>query len=82
VGDLVTSLGLTQPQVSKHLGVLRRVGLVRCRTAGRQRFYRVDGAALRPIHEWASRFEQLWDDRFDRMDDVLAELQREAGGDA
>jgi len=57
VGDLVDRLRLTQPQVSKHLGVLRSVDLVRCRTVGRQRLYRVNAPALRPIHDWVSAFE-------------------------
>lgn len=75
VGDLVERLGLGQPQVSRHLGVLRRVDLVRCRAAGRQRLYRVNGAALEPIHHWLRTFERQWDDRLDRLDDLLGELQ-------
>lgn len=77
VGDLVDRLGLTQPQVSKHLGVLRRVNLVRCRAVGRERRYTVNGTALKPIHDWASAFEKQWNLRLDRLDDVLAELQTE-----
>jgi len=77
VGDLVDRLGLTQPQVSKHLGVLRRVNLVRCRAVGRERRYTVNGTALKPIHDWVSAFEQQWNLRLDRLDDVLAELQHE-----
>ena len=77
VGELVDRLGLSQPQVSKHLGVLRTVGLVRCRTVGRHRLYRLNGAALRPVHDWISGFETLWNDRLDRLDDLLTELQQE-----
>ena len=77
VGELIDRLHLPQPQVSKHLKVLRDVGLVRCRTSGRHRLYRVNGAALRPIHEWTSQFEQLWNERFDRLDDLLVDLQSE-----
>ena len=76
VGDLAARLHLTQPQVSKHLGVLRTVDLVRCRTVGRQRFYRVNALALKPIHEWLRAYEGLWNERLDRLDDYLAELQQ------
>jgi DNA-binding transcriptional ArsR family regulator len=76
VGDLVERLRLTQPQVSKHLAVLRRVNLVRCRAVGRERRYSVNGTALKPIHDWVSAFEQQWNLRLDRLDDVLGELQQ------
>src|SRR5215207_11424407 len=75
VGDLVDRLGLSQPQVSKHLGVLRAVGLVRVRADGRRRWYRVNGPALKPIHDWVRSFERTWNTRLDRLDDLLAELQ-------
>jgi len=75
VGDLVDRLQLTQPQVSKHLAVLRRVNLVRCRAIGRERRYTVNGTALKPIHDWVSAFERQWNLRLDRLDDVLAEIQ-------
>ena len=75
VGELVERLGLSQPQVSKHLGVLRSVGLVLVRTEGRHRWYRVNGPALRPIHDWVRTFERTWNTRLDRLDDLLAELQ-------
>ena len=75
VGDLVDRLGFTQPQVSKHLGVLRAVNLVLVRTDGRHRWYRVNGAALKPIHDWVSSFERTWNKRLDRLDDLLAELK-------
>jgi DNA-binding transcriptional ArsR family regulator len=77
VNDLVEQLPLTQPQVSKHLGVLRTVDLVRCRTVGRQRLYSVNAPALKPIHDWLGAFENLWNQRFDRLDDYLATLQTE-----
>ena len=77
VNDLVRLLGFTQPQVSKHLRVLRTVGAVAVRDDGRQRLYRLNGPALKPIHDWVSRFERLWSERFDRLDGVLAELQQE-----
>jgi DNA-binding transcriptional ArsR family regulator len=75
VGDLVERLGLHQPQVSKHLAVLRTVELVSVRTDGRLRWYRVNGPALRPVYEWVSGFESTWNARFDQLDDVLVELQ-------
>jgi DNA-binding transcriptional ArsR family regulator len=75
VGELVDQLGLSQPQVSKHLGVLRTVGLVLVRVDGRRRWYRVNGPALRPVHDWVRTFERTWNTRLDRLDDVLAELQ-------
>ena len=82
VNDLVEALGLAQPQVSKHLRVLREVGAVDVRDDGRRRLYRVNGQALRPIHDWVVSFEQLWTERFDRLDDVLEDLKREEQGDA
>jgi DNA-binding transcriptional ArsR family regulator len=75
VGELVDRLGMTQPQVSKHLGVLRAVGLVSVRADGRHRWYRVNGPALQPIHDWVRTFERTWNTRLDRLDDLLAELQ-------
>jgi DNA-binding transcriptional ArsR family regulator len=77
VGDLVDRLGLSQPQVSKHLAVLRAVGLVHVRVDGRHRWYRVNGPALKPIHDWVRTFERTWNDRLDRLDDLLADLQEE-----
>jgi len=74
VGDLVAQLGLTQPQVSKHLQVLRQVDLVRSRTVGRQRMYRVNGPALKPVHDWVTGFERTWNERLDRLDDLLTTL--------
>ena len=75
VGELVNRLGLTQPQVSKHLGVLRTVGLVESRAEGRHRLYRVNGPALKPIHDWVRTFERTWNERLDRLDDLLQELK-------
>jgi DNA-binding transcriptional ArsR family regulator len=75
VNDLVARLGLAQPQVSKHLRVLREVGLVQARDAGRQRLYRLTGEPLRPIYEWVRGFEQSWSRRFELFDEVLAELK-------
>ena len=77
VGELVERLGLSQPQVSKHLGVLRAVGLVSVRVDGRRRWYRVNGPALKPVHDWVRTFERTWNARLDRLDDLLVELQNE-----
>jgi DNA-binding transcriptional ArsR family regulator len=81
VNDLVARLGLTQPQVSKHLRVLREVGVVDVREEGRRRLYRLNGQALKPIHEWVKQYERTWSERFDRMDVVLEELKQEDQGD-
>ncbi len=77
VGDLVRELGLGQPQVSKHLRVLREVGLVDVRDQGRQRLYRLNGHALKPIHDWVKGYERLWSERFELLDDVLKDLNKE-----
>jgi DNA-binding transcriptional ArsR family regulator len=77
VTEIVELLALSQPLVSKHLRVLREVGLVEVRDDGRQRIYRVNAPALRPIYDWVKDFEQLWTDRFRLLDDVLAELRHE-----
>jgi DNA-binding transcriptional ArsR family regulator len=81
VNDLVALLGLAQPQVSKHLRVLREAGVVDVRDHGRQRLYRLNGPALKPIHDWVKGYEQLWAERFDRLDVVLADLKRNQQGD-
>ena len=81
VNDLVESLGLGQPQVSKHLKVLREVGLVEVREAGRQRFYRLNGQPLKPIHDWVKAYEQTWSERFEALDDLLEELKEKEQGD-
>jgi DNA-binding transcriptional ArsR family regulator len=79
VGEIVAQLGLAQPQVSKHLRVLREVGAVQVREDGRRRLYRLDGRALKPIHDWVKEYEQLWSDRFEQLDAVLDELGKEEG---
>jgi DNA-binding transcriptional ArsR family regulator len=76
VNDLVKRLGWNQPMVSKHLGVLKQVGLVSERRVGRQRLYRVNAAQLRPIYEWVAPFERYWSESFDRLDEVLEEIQK------
>jgi DNA-binding transcriptional ArsR family regulator len=81
VNDLVDALGLGQPQVSKHLRVLREVGAVEVRDEGRQRLYRVNGHALKPIHDWVKGFERTWSQRFGELDVVLEELKRKEIGD-
>jgi len=75
VNDLVELLGLAQPLVSKHLRVLREVGLVEVRDAGRQRLYRLNAAPLKPIHDWVRTYQDLWTERFNRLDAVLTELK-------
>jgi DNA-binding transcriptional ArsR family regulator len=82
VNDLVALLGLAQPLVSKHLRVLREVGLVDVRDEGRQRMYRLNPGPLKPIHDWVKKYEQSWSERFDRMDVVLAELKDMENGDS
>src|SRR5687768_2894200 len=65
VNDLVGLLGLAQPQVSKHLRVLREVGAVEVRELGRRRLYRLNGPALKPIHDWVKNYERTWSERFE-----------------
>jgi DNA-binding transcriptional ArsR family regulator len=79
VNDLVAELGLAQPQVSKHLRVLREVGVVDVREDGRRRLYRVHGEALKPIHDWIQEYERMWSERFEQLDVVLDELKKEEG---
>ncbi len=81
VNDLVRLLGLAQPQVSKHLRVLREVGLVEARDEGRQRMYRLNGQPLMPIHDWVKNYEQLWTERFEALDELLQELKDKEAGD-
>lgn len=75
VNDIAAALKMRQPQVSKHLHVLREVGLVRVRDEGRQRLYALNSEALRPIYEWVSPYEQAWRESFERLDELLEELK-------
>jgi DNA-binding transcriptional ArsR family regulator len=79
VGAIVDDLSMSQPQVSKHLRVLAEVGLVRCRAEGRRRLYFLEPERLRPLRDWVVKYEQAMNDRLDRMDDYLEELQRRGG---
>src|SRR2546430_9790565 len=81
VNDLVRELGLAQPQVSKHLRVLREVGAVDVREDGRQRLYRLNGRALKPIHDWVKSYERSWSERFEQLDGGLEDLKRKEKGD-
>jgi len=85
VNELVEAVGLAQPQVSKHLRVLREVGAVEVRDEGRHRLYRLNGSALKPIHDWVRAFARTWDERYDALDVVLSELkakeQHDGGSD-
>lgn len=76
VNELVHKLGWTQPMVSKHLGVLKQVGLVKERRVGRQRMYRVNAERLKPIYDWVSPFERFWSDKFDRLDEILEDMKK------
>ena len=80
VNDLVALLGVAQPQVSKHLRVLREVGLVDVRDNGRQRMYRINAEPLKPIHDWVKTYERTWNERFNALDDLLDELNEEDEG--
>jgi len=73
VGDIVAALHLDQPSVSKHLGVLRDVGLVRVRRNGRHRFYRTNADAIKPLHEWAGTFERFWRHQLVRVKELAEE---------
>lgn len=75
VSDIVDATGQSQPQVSKHLAVLRETGVVQFRKDGRSRLYRINGPALAEVHAWIAGFAQHWNERLDRLDDYLAELQ-------
>ncbi len=76
VNDVARALRISQPRASKHLRVLRTVGLVRMREAGQERRYRLDARGLKPIHEWCGGFEQFWNETFDRLNAYVKELER------
>ncbi len=76
VTDLAQELGMSQPGASKHLRVLREVGLVRVRGAGKQRLYGLDARGLRPVHEWVGGFERFWNESFDRLDTYVQDLKQ------
>jgi len=76
VNEIVELLGWKQPTVSKHLGVLKQVGLVSERRVGRQRMYRVNAERLKPIYDWVTPFERYWSESFERLDEVLQEIQK------
>jgi DNA-binding transcriptional ArsR family regulator len=80
VNDVAKLLHFEQPQASKHLKVLREVGLVNVREEGKQRLYRLNGPALKPIHDWTQGFEHLWTERLDRLEDYLRQIQEQAPG--
>ena len=77
VNDITQALGMKQPQVSKHLRVLKEVGLVTVRGSGQQRLYKLNGGALKPIHDWVKTFESFWSESFDRLAEYLKELQEQ-----
>ena len=76
VTELARDLGMSQPQASKHLRVLREVGLVQDRRAGKQRLYGLDARGLRPVHEWTGGFERFWNESFDRLDEYMQDLKQ------
>jgi DNA-binding transcriptional ArsR family regulator len=76
VTELARDLGMSQPQASKHLRVLREVGLVRVRGVGKQRLYALDARGLRPVHEWLGGFERFWSGSFDRLDEYVQDLKQ------
>jgi DNA-binding transcriptional ArsR family regulator len=80
VTELARDLGMTQPQASKHLRVLREVGLVRVRGAGKQRLYGLDARGLLPVHEWVGGFEEFWNETFDRLDEYVRDLKKGGAG--
>ena len=80
VSELVELLDLAQPHVSRHLRVLREVGAVKVRDAGRQRVYRLQPQALKPIHDWVSGYAGLWAERFDLLDGVLENIRDQESG--
>ncbi|GAA4148564.1 ArsR/SmtB family transcription factor [Leifsonia shinshuensis] len=82
VNEVAQALGIPQPGASKHLRVLREVGLVQDRRAGKQRVYGLDASGLRTVHEWTGGFERFWNESFERLDAYLQKLKAErAAGD-
>jgi DNA-binding transcriptional ArsR family regulator len=81
VGDVVAELGLAQPSVSKHLRVLREVGLVEARRDGRRILYRTNAAGIRPLHEWAGRFERHWRGQLRRIKERAESAASHAAGE-
>lgn len=81
VNDIALSLRITQPQASKHLRVLREVGLVHVRGAGQQRLYNLNGTGLKPVHDWVKTYERTWSESFDRLAEYLQELQTQENPD-
>ncbi len=81
VTDLAQELGMSQPGASKHLRVLREVGLVRVRRAGKQHFYDLNARGLRPVHEWVGGFERFWSESFDRLDAYAQDLKQTRQGE-
>jgi DNA-binding transcriptional ArsR family regulator len=75
VNEIAEQLGIRQPQASKHLRVLKEVGLVSARSVGQQRLYSINAAGLKTVHDWVVPFRRLWEERLDRLDDYLRELQ-------
>ena len=75
VNEIVEQVGWSQPTVSKHLGVLKQVGLVKEQRVGRQRLYRVNAERLKPIYDWVVPFQQYWSEKFDRLDEILKGMQ-------
>ena len=82
VNEIVEALGMKQPQVSKHLRVLKEVGLVSARGGGQQRLYRMNGQNLKPLYDWVKPFEHMWNERFDRLADYLEQMKQQEGNDA
>src|SRR5580700_1403823 len=81
VGEIVAALGMEQPSVSKHLRVLRDVGLVRMRCRGRQKLYRTNAEAIRPLHEWAGTFERYWQHQLNRVKERAEAMVRQGAAE-
>lgn len=81
VNDIAAALRMRQPQVSKHLKVLREVGLVSARGEGQHRLYSLNGEALRPIYDWVSPYEQFWRESYERLEQLLDKLQSQLPAD-